>query len=131
MQPSSRCPGLFGPFQDPGQRPGQEAWGDFKPMDGLRICVCLFVGASIRLPLSLCVCVSVCVYLCASVCLHVCIYVFPYVFVCVVLGVYVCVSVHALVCVCLCPCAHVGASLEVVLRGRGLLLHGYLPEAGL
>ena len=99
-------------------------------MDGLHICVCLFVGVSMS-P-SVCVCVSVCVYLCASVCLHVCIYMCFhmcfYVSFWVCMSVRDCVSVRALLCICLCPCAHVGASLGMVLRGRGLLLHGYLPD---
>jgi len=38
-----------------------------------------------------------------------------------------CVSASAFLCVCLCQCTHVGASLEVALRGRGLLAHVYPP----
>ena len=40
-----------------------------------------------------------------------------------------CVPVRVLLCVCMCLCAHAEAPLGVVLRGRGLPVHGDLPEA--
>ena len=111
MQPSPRP---SGPFQNPGERPDQELWGSYEPMGDVCSCVC------------------VCVHLCVFVCLPM------YVFICVSVCFYVCMCVERMsVCdcewisVCLCPCACVGASFGVALRGGGLPVHGYLPQVGL
>ena len=93
-------------------------------------CLCLYV--------SFYVCLSVCQSLSVSVCLFVWVYVWVCVYMsfnmCLMGGVCVCVcnwvSRHAFVCVCTCPCALVGASPGVTLRGGGLLAHGNLPVMG-
>ena len=78
MQLSPSCPGLSGPFQDPGERPDQELWGNYEPVGGVcsRVCVCVHL------------CVCVCLYVCLCRCLCVSLYVFLCVHAC---GAYVCV----------------------------------------
>ena len=75
------------------------------------------------------ICASVYVYMCLLMCFHVSVYLSESLW--VVYSLCYCVSENAFVCVCLCPCTVVGASLGVILRGRGLPVHAYLPVASL
>ena len=97
----------------------------------------------------LCICVSVfiCVFICGSVCVLVCLWLVMHVYLCLLVSLYVCLCVCLCrsgwcvcllivclvvhLCVCLCPCTDMGASLGVILRGRGLPVHAYLPVASL
>ena len=116
-------------MMDPVQSPGQEAWGDYEPMGGL--CIYVFL------------CLFMCVFVCGSVCVLVCLWLVMYFSMCHLVSLHVCLcycgwcaclltvclGVH--LCICLCPCTDVRASLGVTLRGRGLLVHAYLPMASL
>ena len=85
MQLSPSCPGLSGTFQDPGQRPGQQLWGNYETMGG--VCSCVHVCMHL--------CVSVCLYVCLCMSLHVSLYLF----------VLVCVERMSVCdCVCICVC---------------------------
>ena len=96
--------------------------------------VCVFVCVSV------CACVSLTSYACfyVSLCRFICVSLFVSMCLCVCLcrcGWCIClcdcVSENIFVCICLCPCTDVRASLGVTLRGRGLLVHAYLPMASL
>ena len=98
------------------------------------LCVCLFVCffvcifgcASVSLTsyaclyVSLCMCICVC--LCVSMCLCVCLCHCGW---CICLCNYV--SENAFVSVCLCTCTVLGASLGLILRGKGLPVHVDTP----
>ena len=90
----------------------------------LCVFVCVSVSACVSLTSYPCLYVSlcICVCLCVSMCLCVCLYRWRW---CICLCD--CVSENVFVCVCLCPCTVVGASLGLILRGRGLPVHVYTP----
>ena len=69
--------------EDPGQSPGQEAWGDYELMYMSCVSMCLCV----------CICVCICLYLCLCVIDEICM------FICV--SVYMCLLVCFQVSVCL------------------------------
>ena len=118
-------------MKDPVLSPGQEAWGNYKPMGGLCIYVFLCL-LCVHMWLSVCTCVSLAGYVylyvpivslheCLCVCVCPCGWCVCLLTVC--LGVYL--------CVCLCLYTHMGASFGITFRGRGLPVHAYLPVASL
>ena len=116
-------------------KPWSEPWSEgLGIMNPWVVCVsiymymCLYVSLCVSLTsyayFYVSLCMFICVCLCASMCLCVSV---------IVGGVYVCVTVclRMHLSVCLCPCTVAGASLELTLRGRGLLVHVYTLVARL
>ena len=104
----------------------------------IHVLVCLFVCVFVCV--SVCACVSLTSYACfyVSLCRFICVSLFVSMCLCVCLcrcGWCIClcdcVSENVFVCVCLCPCTVAGASLELTLRERGLLVHVYTPATHL